>query len=179
MPFALCSSLFPPGQSPEKAFASKRRGASKLNAQAAELSTIQGYFGYNLNGNLASFDMEGSERGIGCTTRKGYCAAIDITREPAIAIMTAYPANVPDILVERRKDGAEPVFGRDRVADEPTAQDVLRDQRHESCVMKILLQRIAPPDPLDDQTGRLPDHFSTPGLAAAEGTSVAKREVPS
>jgi hypothetical protein len=45
--------------------------------------------------------------------------------------------------------------------------------------MKILLQRIAPPDPLDDQTGRLPDHFSIPGLAAAEGTSVAKREVPS
>jgi hypothetical protein len=59
----------------------------------------------------------------------------------------------------------------------PTAQDVLRDQRHERCVMKILLQRIAPPDPLDDQTGRLPDHFSIPGLAAAEGTSVAKREV--
>ena len=91
--------------------------------------------------------------------------------------MTAYPANVPDILVERRKDGAEPVFGRDRVADEPTAQDILRDQRHESCVMKIVVQLIASPDPLDDQTGRLPDHFSTPGLAAAEGTSVAKREV--
>ena len=88
-------------------------------------------------------------------------------------------SHVPNVLplpelevAERGDDGMEPVFGRDRMVDQPPPEDVLGDDRYESGIVGIVIERVTPSDTLGDQPGDFIDVFS--GISMGSQTAISR-----